>query len=103
MKSNFLVLTMGILLILASIVTAMYQDWGQSGSLLIDAFLLIILSIYIKSNNEKDNLIKRQQDDLRSSKKLVDMIAEAQKKNEDDATDTNVGSKQDEKEDGGKK
>lgn len=93
MKSNYLVLTMGILLILASIVTAMYQDWGQSGSLLIDAFLLIILSIYIKSNSEKDNLIKRQQDDLRSSKKLVDMIAEAQKNNEDD----------EEKEDGGKK
>ena len=96
MKSNYLVLTMGVLLILASIVTAMYQDWGQSGSLLIDAFLLIILSIYIKSNNEKDNLIKRQQDDLRSSKKLVDMIAEAQKKNEDNEDN-------EEKEDGGNK
>lgn len=93
MKSNYLVLTMGVLLILASIVTAMYQDWGQSGSLLIDAFLLIILSIYIKSNSEKDDLIKRQQDDLRSSKKLVDMIAEAQKENEDE----------DNKEDGGNK
>ena len=96
MKSNYLVLTMGVLLILASTVTAMYQDWGQSGSLLIDAFLLIILSIYIKSNNEKDNLIKRQQDDLRSSKKLVDMIAEAQKKNEDNEDN-------EEKEDGGNK
>lgn len=93
MKSNYLVLTMGVFLILASIVTAMYQDWGQSGSLLIDAFLLIILSIYIKSNSEKDDLIKRQQDDLRSSKKLVDMIAEAQKENENN----------EEKEDGGNK
>lgn len=103
MKSNYLVLTMGVFLILASIVTAMYQDWGQSGSLLIDAFLLIILSIYIKSNSEKDNLIKRQQDDLRSSKKLVDMIAEAQKENEEDDTDINVGRKKDDKEDGGNK
>ena len=64
MKSNYLVLSMGILMILASVVKAMYQDWGQSGSLLTDAFLLIILSVYIKSNNEKDNLIKRQQQDL---------------------------------------
>ncbi|XWX34356.1 hypothetical protein LMHOCYYV_CDS0132 [Staphylococcus phage PG-2021_4] len=103
MKSNYLVLTMGVFLILASIVTAMYQDWGQSGSLLIDAFLLIILSIYIKSNSEKDNLIKRQQDDLRSSKKLVDMIAEVQKENEEDDTDINVGRKKDDKEDGGNK
>lgn len=103
MKSNYLVLTMGVLLILASIVTAMYQDWGQSGSLLIDAFLLIILSIYIKSNSEKEDLIKRQQDDLRSSKKLVDMIAEAQKENKEDATDIDVGRKQDDKEDGGNK
>ena len=76
MKSNYLVLSMGILLMLASIITAMYQDWGQSGSLLIDSFLLIILSIYIKSNNEKDILIKKQQEDLKSSKRLVDLLAE---------------------------
>ena len=93
MKSNYLVLSMGILLMLASIIEAMYQDWGQSGSLLTDAFLLIILSIYIKSNNEKDNLIKRQQKDLKSSKRLVDLLAEVQKENEED----------DEKEDGGNK
>ena len=93
MKSNYLVLSMGILMILASVVKAMYQDWGQSGSLLTDAFLLIILSVYIKSNNEKDNLIKRQQEDLKSSKRLVDLLAEVQKENEED----------DEKEDGGNK
>lgn len=92
MKSNYLVLSMGILLMLASIIKAMYQDWGQSGSLLTDAFLLIILSIYIKSNNEKDILIKKQQEDLKSSKRLVDLLAEVQKENEDD-----------EKEDGGNK
>lgn len=93
MKSNYLVLAIGILLIFSSIITAMYQDWGQTGDLLIDAFLLIILSIYIKSNNEKDKLIKRQQEDLRNSKKLVDLLAEVQKENEED----------DEKEDGGNK
>lgn len=93
MKSNYLVLSMGILLMLASIIKAMYQDWGQSGSLLTDAFLLIILSIYIKSNNEKDILIKKQQEDLKSSKRLVDLLAEIQKENEED----------DEKEDGGNK
>lgn len=92
MKSNYLVLAIGISLILSSIVTAIYQDWGQTGDLLIDAFLLIILSIYIKSNNEKDKLIKRQQEDLRNSKKLVDLLAEVQKENEED-----------EKEDGGNK
>lgn len=93
MKSNYLVLSMGILLMLASIIKAMYQDWGQSGSLLTDAFLLIILSIYIKSDNEKDILIKKQQEDLKSSKRLVDLLAEVQKENEED----------DEKEDGGNK
>lgn len=93
MKSNYLVLSMGILLMLASIIKAMYQDWGQSGSLLTDAFLLIILSIYIKSNNEKDILIKKQQEDLKNSKRLVDLLAEVQKENEED----------DEKEDGGNK
>lgn len=93
MKSNYLVLSMGILLMLASIIKAMYQDWGQSGSLLTDAFLLIILSIYIKSNNEKDILIKKQQEDLKSSKRLVDLLAEVQKENEED----------DEKEYGGNK
>lgn len=93
MKSNYLVLSMGILLMLASLITAMYQDWGQSGGLLIDAFLLIILSIYIKSNSEKDILIKRQQEDLKSSKRLVDLLAEVQKENED----------KDEEEDGGNK
>lgn len=91
MKSNYLVLIMGIMLIFASIITAMYQDWGQSGGLLIDAFLLIILSIYIKSNYEKDNLIRRQQEDLRSSKKLVDMIAQAQKEDEDDEENKDGG------------
>ena len=84
MKSNYLVLSMGILMILASVVKAMYQDWGQSGSLLTDAFLLIILSIYIKNNNEKDNLIKKQQEDLKSSKRLVDLLAEVQKENEEE-------------------
>ena len=93
MKSNYLVLSMGISLMLASIIEAMYQDRGQSGSLLTDAFLLIILSIYIKSDNGKDNLIKRQQEDLKSSKRLVDLLAEVQKENEED----------DEKEDGGNK
>src|SRR5699024_1914411 len=62
MKSNYLVLSMGILLMLASIITAMYQDWGQSGSLLIDSFLLIILSIYIKSITEKKKMMRKKTD-----------------------------------------
>lgn len=93
MKSNYLVLSIGILLMLASIIKAMHQDWGETGDLLINAFLLIILSIYIKSNSEKDKLIKRQQEDLKSSKRLVDLLAEVQKEKEED----------DEKKDGGNK
>lgn len=91
MKNNSLVFIMGIFLLIASVITALYQDWGHTGSLLTDALLLIILSIYIKINTEKDSLIRKQQEDLRSSKKLVDMIAEAQK--EEDEEEKNNGGK----------
>lgn len=91
MKNNSLVFIMGIILLIASVITALYQDWGHTGSLLTDALLLIILSIYIKINTEKDSLIRKQQEDLRSSKKLVDMIAEAQK--EEDEEEKNNGGK----------
>lgn len=91
MKNNSLVFIMGIILLIASVITALYQDWGHTGSLLTDALLLIILSIYIKINSEKDSLIRKQQEDLRSSKKLVDMIAEAQK--EEDEEEKNNGGK----------
>lgn len=91
MKNNSLVFIMGIVLLIASVITALYQDWGHTGSLLTDALLLIILSIYIKINTEKDSLIRKQQEDLRSSKKLVDMIAEAQK--EEDEEEKNNGGK----------
>lgn len=80
MKNSNLVFVMGIFLIIASIITAIYQDWGQTGSLLIDAFLLIVLSIYINSNSNKDKIIKKQQEDLRTTKDLVDTLAEVQKK-----------------------
>lgn len=84
MKNSNLVFVMGIFLIIASIVTAIYQDWGQTGSLLLDAFLLIVLSIYINSNSNKDKIIKKQQEDLRTTKDLVDVLAEVQKEEDKD-------------------
>ena len=84
MKNSNLVFVMGIFLIIASIITAIYQDWGQTGSLLLDAFLLIVLSIYINSNTNKDKIIKKQQEDLRTTKDLVDALAEVQKKEEEE-------------------
>lgn len=83
MKNSNLVFVMGIFLIIASIITAIYQDWGQTGSLLIDAFLLIVLSIYINSNSKKDKIIKKQQEDLRTTKDLVDVLAEVQKEKDE--------------------
>lgn len=84
MKNSNLVFVMGIFLIIASIITAIYQDWGQTGSLLVDAFLLIVLSIYINSNSNKDKIIKKQQEDLRTTKDLVDVLAEVQKEEDRD-------------------
>lgn len=93
MKNSNLVFVMGIFLLISSVITALYQDWGHTGSLLTDALLLIILSIYIKINSEKDSLIRKQQEDLRSSKKLVDVIAEAQKEEDEKEKEKNNGGK----------